>query len=64
MLDDGCDVTWTLPSGIDVDPLFQTTNFNIDSGTLELFGGPDGKKYSFDVRCPYVTVVMVYRSLW
>ncbi len=55
-LDDGCDITWTLPSTVEMDPLFCTTNFSIDKKTLELFGGQDGKKFSFDVSdCRYIT---------
>lgn len=60
MLDDGCDITWSLPPGVDIDPLFQTTNFSIDKDNLELFGGQDGKKYSFDASYHFVLLLLCY----
>ena len=53
MFDDQCDVTWTLPEGVETIPLFQTTSFNIDGECLDLIGGVQGRTFHFQVRESY-----------
>ena len=50
VFDDQCDVIWTLPEGVDMIPLFQTTSFNIDGECLDLIGGVQGRTFHFQVR--------------
>ena len=54
-LDNQCDVTWTLKKGVEVIPLFQTTSFNIEKEILDLFGGIEGRMFTFEVKREEVT---------
>lgn len=48
-LDQYYDVTWHLPVGMEVIPLFRTTCFDVDGDELELMGSPDGRIFLLDV---------------
>ena len=50
ILDDQCEVTWIIPTGVEPNPLLQTTGFLIDQGHIDIVGGPDGKEFSFEVH--------------
>ena len=54
-LDNQCDVTWTLKKGVELIPLFQTTSFNIEKEILDLFGGIEGRMFTFEVKREEVT---------
>ena len=59
--DNQCDLTWTLKKEVELIPLFQTTSFNIEKDALDLFGGVEGRMFTFEVKrvrevkvcCPY-----------
>ena len=60
VFDDQCDVTWTLPEGVETIPLFQTTSFNIDGECLDLIGGVQGRTFHFQVREGERTYIRTY----
>lgn len=45
--DEQCDITWVVPQGVELIPLFLTTSFNIERDLMDLIGGEDGKTFRF-----------------
>ena len=45
--DDQCDITWSLPKGMEPIPLFLATSFSVDEDSIDMIGGEDGRTFRF-----------------